>query len=357
MRIEVIEERTHIDHMRAEWDSLALRSAIPSIYNTFDYVMCSWEHFDAHHSSLQIVSVRDADGALVGLLPLRTRRRRRGLETVLEQAATVEVDRVSLLAVPGTEAEVWAELLPVIAELSWDVWISAEVRADAVLHSVLDGPAAGALKFRTSKQDAGSGILMDLDLTWSDFLASHKSFRRRLKKFERLVPDYQIDVYTKPGEMAEGLEAYQLVASESWKAGEIGISRSDRVKRFYEAVMPRLAAEGRTAIRILRDGDELLASDITHTFGSTAFLHCAAYTEASGRHSPGTVFTGLVACELMKSEVSTGDLLTGHADYLLPWASSSIATYDVSVTRRGVKRSLLDAQALAQSSAKRLLKR
>lgn len=341
MKVEAVERAPDIEALRDEWDALALASARPTIYNTYDYTMCSWKHFDAHHSSLCVLTVRD-DRRLIGLLPLRSRRRRRGLELVLEQAATVEVDRLTLLAEPGRESEIWSELIPVIEQLRWDLWNMAEVTEGSPLLEATSPLAERRL--RVSRKRTGDGFLMDLSGSWEEFLAGHKSFRRRLKKFQRLVPDHRVEVYDDPDSVLAGLDLYRQVDARSWKTGEVGISRSAAVQDFFTDLMPQLAAEKRSSIRILRDGSDLLAADITHTFGHIAYLHSAVYAEEAGHHSPGTVFTGLVAKDLMASSITTGDLLTGHAEYLRPWASEEVATFDVSVARRSLKSTLNRAQ-------------
>jgi len=355
--VEVIDGEAEIATLREEWDDLAARSSHPTIYNTYDYTMASWGHFDSHQSSLRVVVAREPSGELVGLLPLRVRRRRGGLEIVLEPAAAVEVDRVSLMARPGTESDVWDDMLPAILDLRWDVWNSAEVPEAAPLFGALSRLTArpGSRRLDVSEEGAGSGLLIDLSGTWPDFLAGHKSFRRRLKKFEREVPHYEIDLYADPGDILEGLDAYRRVDEQSWKAGRIGISKSDTARRFFADLLPRLAADGRSAVRILRNGSELLAADVTHTFGTTAFLHSATYTQVAAAHSPGTIFTGLVLCDFMKSEIVTGDLLTGHADYLRPWASDEVATYNVTVTKDGLKASALRAAGPGLSKLKQRL--
>ncbi len=348
MEVEALERAPDIETLRDEWDALALASARPTIYNTHDYTMCSWKHFDAHHSNLCVLTARE-DGRLVGLLPLRRRRRRRGFELVLEQAATVEVDRVTLLAEAGREAEVWTAFISTIEQLRWDLWNMAEVTEGSPLLDALE-PTAGRARLRVTRTPAGTGFLMDLSGSWEDVLAGHKSFRRRLKKFQRLVPNHRVEVYDDPESVLAGLDLYRQVDAASWKTGEIGISRSAVVEGFFADLMPQLAAEKRTAVRILRNGSDLLAADITHTFGTTAYLHSAVYAESAGHHSPGTVFTGLVAEELMASSITTGDLLTGHADYLRPWASEEVGTFDVSVARRSVRSTFNRVQRSVQKS-------
>ncbi len=349
MDVVAVDERGLDDALLDEWDRLAVRSSPPSIYNTPTYTLASWRHFD-RASDLIVMVVRDG-GRLVGLLPLRLRRRLRGAEVLLEAAATVEVDRVSLVAEPGAESRVWRAVLPRIAELKWDAWHLAELTEGSPLHAELDR-WCDEHDLTVAHEPAGDGLIIDLPSSWEEFIAAHKSFRKRFKRFERDVPDYAIDRFRTPETILDGLAIYRSIHAQSWKAGRIGVFRTDRVTGFIERVMPQLAAEGRTTVRVLRAGCEPLAADITHRLGPVAYLHSAVYTEAAGHHSPGTMFTGLVLNELREEGATRADLLTGHADYLRAWASEIVPSSNVVVARQGVKRSMVAGARTAATMAR-----
>jgi len=343
--VEILDKVTDLADLRPVWDELALSSTNPSIYNTYVYTVCSWQHFDSHQSELRVLAWRDGHGDVLALLPLRLRRRRRGLELVLERAATVEVDRLSLLAPAGTEHAAWTAFLPAIASLPWDVWELPEVTATASPLPAIERFHDRRWQCRIEQEDSGSGLLIDLDDNWPEFLARHRSFRRRFKKFERDVGDYRIEHYRDESEILEGLAAYRSVEASSWKTGGIGIDRSDRVSAFYDDLLPQLAAADQTSVRILLAADEPIAADITHTFGGMAFLHTAVYADSAAEHSPGTIFTGLVLAEHMASGLTAADLLTGHADYLRSWAATEVPTMNLRVRRATAKNTAIDLLA------------
>lgn len=356
MKTNVIEDELEIQGLRFEWDQLSLQTASPTIYETFDYMMSSWRVFDGRKSKLVVITVRDDEDALVGLAPLRLRRRKRGIlpEVVLEYAATVEVDRLGVLASRNHECAVWEAVVPAALELSWDVWELPETPVDGPCVPAIRAAFEDSADFELSTQPSGAGFLLDLSQTWAEFVAKHKSFRRRLKKFERELPNYEIDHYLDPSTVAIGLDLYEEIADRSWKPGKVGISKSEMHRAFYDDLMPTLTANGRSGVRVLRSGTDLIAADITHVWGGTAFFHCAVYDEAFADHSPGTIFTGLVLREFFDSSVTDGDLLTGHADYLRAWTCGEVETHDLMVRRQNTHARLLDVQRPILSAAKRV---
>ena len=355
LKTTVIQDEAEIQGLRLEWDELSLQAASPTIYETFDYVMASWRVFDGRKSDLVVITVRDDAGALVGLAPLRRRQRKRGLfrEVVLEYAATVEVDRLGVLASQNHESAVWDAVVPAALDLSWDVWELPETPSDGPCVPAIRATFGNSDDFVLSSQPSGAGLLLDLTQTWEEFFGQHKSFRKRLKRFEREFPNHEIDHYLDPSTVGAGLDIYERIADRSWKPGKVGISKSRMHRAFYDDVMPSLAVNGRSGVRVLRSGTDLIAADITHVWGSTAFFHCAVYDEAFADHSPGTIFTGLVLREFFESSVTAGDLLTGHADYLRAWSCGEVETQDLTVRRQNTRARLFDVQRPILSAAKR----
>lgn len=357
--VAVFDDPDRVRSLSGEWNDLAAAVTIPSIYDTCEYVLASWANFDAHHSNLRIIVVRGPDGRVDGLFPLRVRTRRRGIvaERLLEPAGAVQVDRPSVLIRPGSEPRVWEAGLEVIRQLRWDSWQLPEVGAQSASDDIDRQIFQHGLELQITSEPSGSGLLINLEQTWADFLANHKSFRRRLKRFERAMPNWTIDRYVGASEIRQGIEHYEAVADNSWKPGRVGMTRSPQHRRFHQDLLPQLAAQRRTGIRILRNGDDLVAADLTHEFAGRAFFHSAVYDQRFGDLSPGTVFTGLVLREFFDRPTSVGDFLTGYADYLRPWSFAEVPTRNIEVLRgrrhvvlRAQKRAVVLGRSLSRQS-------
>ena len=353
MHVVIYRDPSEIEARADEWDDLALSCAAPSIYSSSDYLLAGWRYLVSGRE-LCVPALLDDDGHLVGAIALRLRYDgvRDGIR--LERACRREFDRFGILARAGDEEAVWQELLPAIFELPWTTWYLDWVVERSPVVELLRGWAANQNLTIDVAPDA-DGYVVDVDGTWEAFLADHKSFRRRLKRFERDVPDAVVDYYERPDTVLRGLDEYLRVDELSWKHGEVGISRSEDSEDFYRSVVPVLAAKKRTAVRILRSGDSLIGGDITHRFGNTAFLHCAVYSREWKSYSPGTVFTGYVLRDLMESDVSRADFLTGYADYIGAWVSETISTETITVARSNAKaRSREMASSILRATRTRL---
>ncbi|MGF1596570.1 MAG: GNAT family N-acetyltransferase [Acidimicrobiales bacterium] len=347
MRIVILDNASEIATIRKEWDELAASSASASIYNTSDHLLTAWRHLTPDGTRPWIVTVRADDGELIAAVPLRFRRR--PLETVLEWLVTRHVDRLGPLVRPGFEDPAWRLLLPEILSARWDQWSVAELERSSSLASALL-TVAKEYPVRVTTSKPGEGMIVDLSGSWDGFLAAHKSFRRRLRRFEAAFPDHHIDRFDRPDDVAAGLERYLAVTRRSWKYRSVGVSESEVVEGFYAELLPLLAVEGRTAVSILRVGDDDIAADITHRFGSTAFMHSAVYADDWADHSPGTLFTGLVLRDLMSTDLVAADFLTGYADYVRPWASSTADVVTVTIARSTVRTRALDTARAARAA-------
>ncbi len=352
---EIVTTTAALDQLRDEWDRLALSVDHPLIYNSFDYQVTSWRHFDAHQSRPQVITVRTDSGELVGLAPFRLRDRRRGAinETVLEYLGLATTDRPAVLARPGWEAEVWAGVASAIAETPFDRW--------EVHESVLDTPAHAHLErliarltaddgVRVLREDGGDTTLVDTTGSWDEFLADHKKIRKALSKFHRRNPDVVLNRYADPETILDGLARYERLAASTWKAGKVGLLKSDATRDFYRRLLPVLAAEGRATIRVLETDDEVVAAQMGLVFGDRFFGHMHDHNTAYDDYSPGMIVVALGLQDCFESDIVVADFLTGYAGYLGRWSDLRARTESVTIVRPTRASRLLNAQDRARTA-------
>lgn len=330
----VICDRTALARERADWDRLVASVPNPVVYNTYAYAMTSWEHFDAHHSEPRVICVR-ADGDLIGMAPLRLRRRWNGAvhETVLEFLGNVTSDRHGIVALPGHEAAVADAVITATLRMKWDQWLLTEVVADTPMRTALDARLrAHGLEIEVFEQS--QAMVTDLPPSWEDFRASHKQMRKNLSALERKVPDLRFERFLDPTSVGVGLDHYEAVADLTWKKGEVGILKNDASRSFYRRLLPQLATDGVSGLRVLWAGEELMAAQMTFVIGDVAYFHMDDYNPAFKRLSPGMMIVAMAIRDLMEhSDIRRLDYLSGHAGYMAPWATGSVANESLRVRR------------------------
>jgi len=279
--------------------------------------------------------VRDG-GELIGLAPLRIRRRRVGLvvERVLEPLGMAHSDRVSVLAQPGLEDVVWDAVLDAVVELPWQLWCTSEI----------DVASVGPRKFREHfgstepcfelvSTASNTALLTDISGTWDDFFASHKRMRRNLRALAKAFPNYRVERFLTPETVPAGLDLAEQLAAKTWKNGKVGLLKSAATRDFYRDLVPALATDGYTGVRLLRDGDELIASQIGFLCGTTVHFHATDYNPEFEKFSPGMMMVAHTIQDFFDSPATTVDYLTGFAGYMSSWSTSTVVTEQFEIHR------------------------
>jgi CelD/BcsL family acetyltransferase involved in cellulose biosynthesis len=333
--VEVLDESSQLDGLRHDWDRLVVQSEPPSVYNSYAFNMASWRHYDVDQSQPAVITVRDG-GELVGLAPLRIRRRRVGLviERVVEPLGLAHADRSSVIARPGSEEAVWDLVLDTLKAMSWQQWTTSEVDTASIGHRKLRehfGPSDPC--FELVSVEMSEALLTDISGTWDDFFASHKRMRRNLRSLAKAFPDYRMERYVTPDEVAHGLTFAEELAAKTWKSGKVGLLKSADTRRFYRKLVPALATDGYSGVRLLRDGDEIIASQIGFLCGTTAHFHATDYNPDYEKYSPGMMMVAHTIEDFFDSPATTVDYLTGYAGYMKSWATDTIVTEQFDIKR------------------------
>jgi CelD/BcsL family acetyltransferase involved in cellulose biosynthesis len=334
MAIDLVTDEDALLRLENDWESLLADSAHPSIFMSFDYQYAGWKTFHRPHSEPFVVSVRDARGGLIGLVPFRSSRDRGSWVRwrSLTYLASFEIDRPAPLIRLGSEAEFWAALQRFLADAGggWDVLRMPELPADQVAAALA---AFSSPRQRFTASPGPSAIGVDLRPSWDEFIGQHRNLRKHVRGVERKVPGLDVWLYDDPSRILEGFALFTEVESRSWKAGKVGVSKDARHTEFYRDLLQRLVRRKRVAVRILAAGDQPVAGDITYTLGRRVFFHHGTYDQAYADWSPGTFLTCRLFQDYMDCGYDSGDFLCGFADYMRPWCTIEWHTTNVMITR------------------------
>src|SRR5262252_3072221 len=202
MKVDVLAACADLDEKM--WNGLVERSKLPSIFMTWQW-QSHWAGAFAADGSLELLTARDEDGTLAGLLPLYE-------ETPgqLRILGGVDVsDYLDVIALAGREEDVWRALLQHRSSQSveWDLHAIRAVSPTLTLLPAL-APAHGLRVAATLEERCP---LLALPESWDEYLArlsgkDRHELRRKMRKLERELP---------------GVSARSHVESERWDA-ELG---------------------------------------------------------------------------------------------------------------------------------------
>ena len=184
MKIDALPGLAALDEGR--WNALLDRSRLPSLFLTWQW-QTEWSRAFAADHPQQILTATDADGSLVGVLPLYEDGP--GRQRII---GGVDVsDYLDLIAVAGREEEIWQALLQHRAGQPGE-WDLHGIRAASATATALPALApAHGLRATVERQDRCP--VLALPKTWDEYLAKlsgkdRHELRRKMRRLERELP-------------------------------------------------------------------------------------------------------------------------------------------------------------------------
>lgn len=280
---------------RARWDALARSVAEPNPFHEAWYLLPALRAFDPR-SSVGLLTV-EQEGALIGLIPMRTQPRYYG-RPIPHLSTWTHAN--SFLGAPlvatGHEATFWTALL---------AWADRQSGSALFLHlpqMPLGGPLYAALQSVTAGQNrklalvhreerAMLGADMSPELYWETSLSGKK--RKELRRQAARLAEHgevRIERREDADDLEQWIEAFLTLEHSGWKgaAGSALASHHSTATLFREAIAGA-AAQGkleRLTLWFDRQPIAMLAQFLTPP---GAFSYKTAFDERFARFSPGVL--------------------------------------------------------------------
>jgi CelD/BcsL family acetyltransferase involved in cellulose biosynthesis len=312
------------------WDALhaTLRLRSPFLAWTWQR---GWMDVLGEGRRLELRRVVDAGGRLAGLLPL--------VEVAPGQCMLVGgadvSDYLDVLARAGEERDVWAALLE----------SRATARATWTLHAVPEAsptvtalPAlAAAVGLEATAPVEERCPVAALPESWDAFLASlpkkHRhELGRKLRRFEREVPDARIVWATTPADVEARLDHFVALH----RASRVGKAKfmDARMERFFRRVITALAARGEARLAFLDAATGPLAAFVTLEWDDTVGLYNSGFDPQRAALSPGLVLLAGVVRDAIERGRRRFDFLRGEERYKYEFGPHPEAVHAVTIRAR-----------------------
>jgi CelD/BcsL family acetyltransferase involved in cellulose biosynthesis len=307
------------DRLREEWSAAVDRAHAPSLFVTPVFTELSWQHFARPGDEPWIVTVRDAAGMLVGLLPLAlcVEMRHHFPLKVLRHIGAWSGDRPGVLHLVDAW-QVWQAALSALLRRQPD-WHQLDLREIDVqeLPAAAMLQAVGHLSVQ-ARPDTYSGVL-PITGTWDDYFRSRsKNTRQAYRRSERLLQEacpegLHIEVNDAVDSVAEAFERYIAIERLGWKSGaKVGLWADPREADFHRSLLPRLAQTGQASVWMLRSGARDIAGLVRLRQGSTTYERYSTYDPEFARCSPGTWLCMEAVRRLFGTDCTRSDALGLH---------------------------------------------
>ncbi len=319
------------ESLRAEWNDLLTRSDNGSIFATWEWVDACWK-YSAPGKQPLVLAARDAEGRLVGLLPLARTSRFRVLHT-LEVIGCTQLgypmgDYGGLMTERGAEIAVWSAMLRYLRKSRWSILDlrncmagspAREEQLTRLYSQSFSGPSWGV---RVQSADICRAIR--LPSTFEEYLAGLSSNTRQnvRRKLRKLAEDGHTIEQVKPEDEATrnaAMEAFFEFHQDRWETDPSGGGFPDgSVRAMHRYLARSLAASGKLDLRLVRSSEGEIAG-VIYNFrhnGVGYYYHLGVNQDA--RWTPYSLGTCLLADSIAAAIADgchTFDLLRGDHDY------------------------------------------
>jgi CelD/BcsL family acetyltransferase involved in cellulose biosynthesis len=327
--------------LHQEWNELLDRSASRSVFLTWEWQLGCWRHFgEGHH--LLLFSVREDDGSLAGIAPLRVRRDGQLLSAravTFLGATRASSDYLDLIAARGREeavaSAVWDALLARAGD--WDYLELSDVPDESIAarHLVRLAEQHGCFVDRVHCQNCPFlPLAADLDGYWKSLgPAMRASVRRKSRKLEDLGIAYR--TISDPEALPAALETLYDLHAKRWAVrDQSGKFRDPAVHEFHLWIARTLGAGGSVRVSSLARGEQIIATLYSFEFKRVFTYYQSGFDPRvpgpglrPGDYSPGSVLISHCVQDAIGRGMVEFDFLRGVEEYKLRWTSELRVTW------------------------------
>ncbi|MBI2526882.1 MAG: GNAT family N-acetyltransferase [Candidatus Rokubacteria bacterium] len=296
----------------AGWNALVAASSLPSVFLSWQW-QTAWAHAFLGDRALQLFTVSEDSGALVGLLPLYEE----AAGPLMRLVGGVDVsDYLDLIAPAGREEEIWGALLehraPAAGE--WDLHGIRAASPTLALLPVLAPPHG--LGTRIEREERCP--VLALPPTWEAYLArlsgkDRHELRRKMRRLEAELPGTELRSVAGPDgwddAMTEFLRLHRL--SRAGKARFM----DEAMERFFRDALRALAEAGWARLWFLDSGGAPIAAFLCLEYGGAVGLYNSGFDPTRARLAPGIVLLGHVIRDAIERGIAVFDFLRGEEAY------------------------------------------
>lgn len=293
------------------WEALRADAALRPPFMSWTWQR-EWLAVFGEGRRVELRAVSDDGGHLLAVLPLVEIATGR---LMLAGGADIS-DYLDLLARRGHEREAWSALLEARAA-ERATWELHAVPGASVTVTALPALAAAVGLVATAEVEERCPVVALPD-SWDAFLASlpkkHRhELTRKLRRFEREVPDGRIAWETTPAGIERRLDEFLALhrASREGKAKFM----DPRMERFFRRAIVGLAADGVARLAFLDTATGAVASFVTLEWDDTVGLYNSGFAPAHAPLSPGLVLLAGVVRDAMERGHTRFDFLRGEERY------------------------------------------
>jgi CelD/BcsL family acetyltransferase involved in cellulose biosynthesis len=296
---------------RTAWEELRASARVRAPFLSWIW-QTEWVHAFAPDRRVNIRTVNDADGRLLGALPLFEAAP--GVQQIIGGADVS--DYLDLLAISGREQDVWTTLLQERAA-ERDTWQLHAVPSASPTVTALPAVAAACGLTVTSSVEERCPVL-DLPDSWDDYLATLPSkhrheLQRKTRRLRREAPDARVSVARRRDEVETRFGDF----FDLHRRSRVGKERfmDQRMEKFFRRVIAELAEAGHAGIWFLDLPSGPAAAFVVLEWDQTVGLYNSGFHPDRAALAPGLVLLAHLIEDAILRGKRRFDFLRGEERY------------------------------------------
>lgn len=357
MQVIVVEDTGSLLALSAELSTLLPCSPMLSA----PWLARWWEHFGCadQGASLFVLSVRDNDGALVGLAPFFVNSSR-----TIEFLGSGKVcsDHPSILCQEGYEDAVVSEVVDWLFDESAGrtQWQGIDLEAvdsdDTVMQQFVERLRTRSDALVTCREDTGSWYL-DLPESWEEYLQGlTKNRRKRCRRWTRNYFESgraKLRVFSEAEQLEEGFAILEELHNRRRRGvGEAGAFEDPLFRAFHRTVAPEMLAAGMLRLNCLELDGRPIAAEYMLVGTDTLFAYQSGIEPDALDDSPGNLSVMVGIQSAIEEGCRRFDFMRGDETYKANWGALSRPAIRVRAWQRNVGGRLSQLVESARQSSK-----
>lgn len=341
--VRVVETESAWALLAPRWNELLAHTANSTVFQTFEYLQCWWQHFGRDRRLFIIVAERDDALAIAPMQIVRSPWMGAKLPCLTFIGLPSELDRCVLLC-PESDADLRTAIVDFIATRrdDWDnitlyeqlpdspflLELSQALRRSGYLVATIPGPESPATVFSGS---------------WADLLATRsssfrKGIRRKTAQLSKIAPP-ALDFVDASDAVLPALARYRAVEAASWKPdAKLGVAKSPAHWAFWQDVTRRFGDSRAMQFKFLTVGEHTVAGTFGLLWNRQFYSLHIAHDDAYAAYSPGVLLTALeLEAAFERGDCDRFDFLGGFLANKDSWATTITPTVALYANRPSLR--------------------
>ncbi len=331
MRIECYSDAAAFDRLHDEWDELLHESVTDSIFLSAEFQRTWWRHLGS--GELCIITVREDDGRLVGIMPLF-----KESQGKFSLVGCVDVsDYLDIIVIKDRESAIYSALLDTLmgsAFPQWDRIRLCTLPSSSPTNSLLK-KLADERGLKTSWQLHDVSPLIELPSTWEEYLdridkKQRHEIRRKLRRVEEAGGRWT--VVSSGHELERAVVDFIELHKKSMPDKHLFMD--ERMQGFFVDLALVLERRGWVQLEFLEIGGERAAGLFNLVYNNRLMVYNSGYDPAKyGAYSPGMT----LLAESIRGAIAAGrthfDLLRGAEEYKYRFGARNTEVNELDLNR------------------------